>query len=96
MGLFAVTTNMKTKAGDQVWYPFEIEGVETIEDLYKHLDDRGIVLGDRLKVRRDREGWLHETERDKLILGVDMVGQVSVMNPERLLRRVEGLADIGV
>lgn len=88
MALFAVTTVMKTKGGDQVWYPFECPQFANIDELYMQLDSRGIARGYRLKVRREDNGFMSVVERDPIILGVDIVGQITVMNEGKIINEM--------
>jgi hypothetical protein len=88
MGLFAVTTTMKTQKGDQVWFPFDVPGIETVDQFHEILDEQEIIKGDRLKVRKDPNGFMHEIERDRLSIGIGIIGMVTLMNRERLLTPV--------
>lgn len=94
MGLFAITTGMVTKQGDTVWFPFETGEYEsTPEDLLELMDDLNdgvLIAGYRLKLRREGELQV-EVERDPIVIGKPMIGQIVIMNAAKVVRN-PGLA----
>ncbi len=49
MIIVALTTSIATKGGGNVWYPCEVEGCETIEQIFARLHADHILLVNKLE-----------------------------------------------
>lgn len=87
MGLFAITLppSHTTTDGHSIWFPFVVEAADTVPEFYEAMQAAGgIVLGRRLWVRKEA-GKFRIIEWQDHILGREMIGQVSQMNPAKFL-----------
>lgn len=54
MATFSVTTDIFTDKGTRMWFPFETDLAETVEQFWDVLNEYGSIRGYRLRTNRDK------------------------------------------
>lgn len=91
MAVFVVTTTIPTREGF-VWFPFEVPGINTVEEFTKRIVADGVISGtkyERLRRVRDEIGGGEPRYRkEPFALGRHMLGTLKI-SPETAHRELE-------